>query len=44
MKGLLIYLTEQQHKILKEKSEKFSVSMGSIIRDALNKYLEDGDG
>jgi len=37
-----IHFTDNQYQKLKQESEKLGSSMASIIRLALNKYLEEG--
>ena len=41
MKNFMVYLTERQHASLKKKGNRLGSSMGSIIRQALDKFLED---
>ncbi len=40
MKKMLIYITEDQEKKLKEKSEKTGAPVAWIVRDALDKYFQ----
>jgi hypothetical protein len=39
MKRIAMYITEQQHKLLKELSERTGLTMAELVRRAIDEFL-----
>ena len=39
MKRIAMYITEQQHKLLKELSERTGLTMAEVVRRAIDEFL-----